>query len=309
MGNLTALSEGSLQLNYQFDAQGRRIQRSKNGQLTHRWLYLDQLRIAAELNADGSLKQQFAYGEKLNVPSLILRKGQNQTEAYRIISDHLGSVRLVVKVSDGAIMQRMRYNEYGQVLEDTNPGFQPFGYAGGLYDPDSGLVRFGARDYDAEIGRWLAKDPIGFWGSANFYAYVDNDPLNLIDPSGLINIPGIPGATGETSVHANPGPDATTHRPEHGPDHIHLGKNNGPRVRTSDFEPFSDDDARRMSRKQRKFCEALTDEAKDKIRKAQSSIFKHGRALLTIMGGSSSIAASCRADLVWCAAQIEAGGL
>ena len=184
MGNLTALSEGSLQLNYQFDAQGRRIQRSKNGQLTHRWLYLDQLRIAAELNADGSLKQQFAYGEKINVPSLILRKGQNQTEAYRIFSDHLGSVRLVVKVSDRAIVQRMRYDEYRQVLEDTNPGFQPFGYAGELYDPDSGLVRFGARDYDAETGRWLAKDPIGFGGGANFYQYALSDPVSFLDITG-----------------------------------------------------------------------------------------------------------------------------
>jgi len=71
---------------------------------------------------------------------------------------------LVVNSETGAIAQRMRYDEYGQVLEDTNPGFQPFGYAGGLYDPDSGLVRFGARDYDAEIERWLAKDPIGFGG-------------------------------------------------------------------------------------------------------------------------------------------------
>ena len=58
--SITLLSEGSLQLAYVFDPQGRRIQRSKNGQLTHRWLYLDQLRIAAELNADGSLKPRFA---------------------------------------------------------------------------------------------------------------------------------------------------------------------------------------------------------------------------------------------------------
>jgi len=79
----------------------------------------------------------------------------------------------------------MRYDEYGQVLEDTNPGFQPFGYAGGLYDPDSGLVRFGARDYDAEIGRWLAKDPIGFFGEdLNLYNYAWLNAVNLIDPTG-----------------------------------------------------------------------------------------------------------------------------
>jgi RHS repeat-associated protein len=61
-----------------------------------------------------------------------------------------------------------------------------------LYDPDTGLVRFGARDYDAQVGRWLAKDPIGFGGGqSNLYGYVANDPVNLVDPSGLILETGI----------------------------------------------------------------------------------------------------------------------
>jgi RHS repeat-associated protein len=50
------------------------------------------------------------------------------------------------------------------VTADSNPGFQPFGFAGGLYDPDTGLVRFGARDYDAAAGRWTANDPRGLAG-------------------------------------------------------------------------------------------------------------------------------------------------
>jgi hypothetical protein len=41
------------------------------------------------------------------------------------------------------------YDEFGRVLSNTNPGFQPFGFAGGIYEVDTGLVRFGARDYDA----------------------------------------------------------------------------------------------------------------------------------------------------------------
>lgn len=70
---------------------------------------------------------------------------------------------------------------------DTNPGFQPFGIAGGLYDPQTKLTRFGARDYDAEIGRWTAKDPTGFsGGDTDLYGYVVDDPVNLIDPSGEI---------------------------------------------------------------------------------------------------------------------------
>ena len=84
----------------------------------------------------------------------------------------------------------MDYDEFGNVLTDTNPGFQPFGFAGGVYDGDTGLVRFGARDYDPETGRWTAKDPIGFaGGDANLYGYVLNDPVNFVDPLGLFDNP------------------------------------------------------------------------------------------------------------------------
>ena len=87
---------------------------------------------------------------------------------------------------DGSIVQRMDYDEFGNVLVDTNPGFQPFGFAGGLYDRDTGLVRFGARDYDPHTGRWTTKDPIGFdCKDTNFYAYVENSPINIADPAGL----------------------------------------------------------------------------------------------------------------------------
>jgi RHS repeat-associated protein len=80
------------------------------------------------------------------------------------------------------VAQRLDYDAFGNVLTDTNPGFQPFGFAGGLYDPATGLVRFGARDYDAETGRWTAKDPIRFDSSGtNLYEYAKNDPINFVD--------------------------------------------------------------------------------------------------------------------------------
>jgi RHS repeat-associated protein len=107
---------------------------------------------------------------------------------YRIISDHLGSVRLVVNTTDGTIAQvaqRIDYDEFGNITSDTSPGFQPFGFAGGLYDSDTGLTRFGARDYDPVVGRWTTKDPIRFDGGLNLYGYTFNDPVNLSDPSGL----------------------------------------------------------------------------------------------------------------------------
>ena len=104
---------------------------------------------------------------------------------YRIITDNQGSVRLVVNAETGDVAQRLDYDSFGRVLRDTNPGFQPFGFQGGLYDPDTGLVEFGCRWYDAETGRWISKDPILLDGGWNVYAFCDNDPVNRTDPSGM----------------------------------------------------------------------------------------------------------------------------
>ncbi|QEI14040.1 RHS repeat-associated core domain-containing protein [Cellvibrio japonicus] len=62
----------------------------------------------------------------------------------------------------------------------------PFGFAGGLKDDDTDLVCFGYRDYDPEVGRWTARDPIGFeGGDINLYRYVLGDPINWVDIDGL----------------------------------------------------------------------------------------------------------------------------
>ena len=65
----------------------------------------------------------------------------------------------------------------------------PFGFASGLYDSDTGLVHFGYRDYDPFTGKWTAKDPLLFaGGDSNLYGYVLNDPVNLVDPLGLVDL-------------------------------------------------------------------------------------------------------------------------
>jgi RHS repeat-associated protein len=167
---------------YLVDGQNRRVGRVVNGAVTHKWLYKDQLNPVAELDAAGNVVARFIYGTTYHAPDVMLKGGAT----YRLITDHLGSVRLVVDVATGTVAQRLDYDEWGRVLVDTNPGFQPFGFAGGLYDPATGLVRFGARDYDAEVGRWTAKDPIRFaGGDENIYAYVGGDPVNLVDPGGM----------------------------------------------------------------------------------------------------------------------------
>jgi RHS repeat-associated protein len=194
LGNLRSvqLPEGQ-QIEYLIDGKNRRIGKKVNGILTQGFLYQDTLNPVAELDGNGNVVSRFVYGSKANVPDYMLKNGNT----YRILSDHLGSPRLVVDISDGSVAQRMDYDAFGNVIFDSNPGFQPFGFAGGIYDSDIKLTRFGARDYDAQTGRWTSKDPILFTGGdANLYGYVLNDPINFIDPYGLFNLillrPGTP---------------------------------------------------------------------------------------------------------------------
>ncbi|MGI0081269.1 MAG: RHS repeat-associated core domain-containing protein, partial [Nitrososphaerales archaeon] len=100
-----------------------------------------------------------------------------------------GSPLLIVNAATGAVAERISYDAWGNVTSDSSPGFQPFGFAGGLADPDTGLVQFGARDYDPQTGRWISRDPIAFaGGDTNLYGYVLDDPINLLDPAGLFNL-------------------------------------------------------------------------------------------------------------------------
>ena len=185
-GNLRqVVLDSGVTIDYVIDASNRRVGKKVGGSLVKGWLYKDQLNPVAELDGAGTVEKIFVYGSKANVPDYIEDLAAGET--YRVISDHLGSVRLVVDSSDGSVVQRLDYGPFGRVMLDTNPGLQPFGFAGGLYDYQTGLVRFGARDYDPETGRWTSKDPIGFaGGDTNLYGYVLGDPMNLTDPNGQI---------------------------------------------------------------------------------------------------------------------------
>ncbi|WP_437592179.1 RHS repeat-associated core domain-containing protein [Sorangium sp. So ce1000] len=169
-------------IDYLVDGEGHRIWKQRNGVNVQGFLYRSDLQPAAELDGAGGVVARFVYGRGRNVPDLMIKGGAT----YRILTDHRGSPRLVVNTANGVVAQRMDFDEFGRVLMDTSPGFQPFGFAGGLYDRDTGFVRFGERDYDPETGRWTAKDPIYFdGGSSNIYEYAKGDPVNHRDPSGL----------------------------------------------------------------------------------------------------------------------------
>jgi RHS repeat-associated protein len=162
-------------IDYVIDSENRRVAKKINGAVVRKWIYEDQLKPVAEFDGSGTLLARYLDG--------VTVKGST---SYRVVKDHLGTPRLLVNSSTGAIAQRLDLDEWGQFTADSSAGFQAFGFAGGIYDPDTGLVRFGARDYDPVAGRWTAKDPIRFeGGQPNIYVYVGNSPLNMTDPTGM----------------------------------------------------------------------------------------------------------------------------
>jgi RHS repeat-associated protein len=190
LGNLrdVVLPDGT-QITYVIDPQDRRIGRNVNGNWTHKWIYQDGLNPIAEMDAENRIRKAFVYADKGHVPAYMLTFDVNGNEngQYRIVSDLLGSVRAVYDLYGGYLIQQIDYDVWGNIVNDTNPDFQPFAFAGGLYDQKTKLTRFGARDYDPETGRWTAKDPVLFKGKdTNLYGYVANDPVNGFDPTGLL---------------------------------------------------------------------------------------------------------------------------
>ncbi len=177
-------------IQYLVDGQDRRVGKKKNGVLEKAWLYRNQLNPAAELDGAGNLVGRFVYGSKSNVPEYVVRGGVT----YRVLSDHLGSPRALVDVATGTVAWRADFDAWGnRTLIAGTADFVPFGFAGGMFDAETGLTRFGARDYDARVGRWTGKDPIGLVpapkpGSAvpNAFGYAWGDSVNRADPSGRV---------------------------------------------------------------------------------------------------------------------------
>ncbi|MBY0413697.1 MAG: hypothetical protein K2Q18_06010, partial [Bdellovibrionales bacterium] len=196
-GNLKSWNNGTSAITYEIDPAQRRLGKIVNGTLNQRYMYNPEGQLIGELNSTNQLVKTFVYGSKRHVPDYYINSTNNK---FRIITDHLGSVRLVISetimvstpenpnppIGPMIVSKIMEHDEFGRVLQDTNPGLIPFGFAGGVYDSGTGLVQFGARGYDPQVGRWLSKDPIGFdGGDVNLYGYTFNDPINGIDPTGL----------------------------------------------------------------------------------------------------------------------------
>jgi RHS repeat-associated protein len=188
-GNLKSVTLPSKTINYKVDAFNRRTTKLNGSTIDSFFVWNTSNQLVGITDASGVMVSRFVYGSKPHVPDY-MKIGTNE---FQIISNHLGSPVMVVNSATGVIEQEITYDEFGKIVSDTAPGFTPFGFAGCLYDVETKLCRFGARDYDASIGRWLSKDPIRFdGGDTNLYGYVFNDPINFIDPEGTLAFLAVP---------------------------------------------------------------------------------------------------------------------
>jgi RHS repeat-associated protein len=199
-GNLIKKTQGSAVTNYSWNYDDMLTQIGTGGH-TYRYDGLDNRRakivnavetryvvdpggslsqVLAETNASGVITAYYVYG--LGLISKITPAGQ----AYYYHYDGIGSTIGITDAS-GNIVNKYAYDAFGKVLSQTETIPNPFKYVGrfGVMDEGNGLLYMRARYYDPQVGRFINKDPIGLAGGLNMYAYVGNDPINLLDPTGL----------------------------------------------------------------------------------------------------------------------------
>ncbi|MBK8742437.1 MAG: hypothetical protein IPM02_24415 [Betaproteobacteria bacterium] len=181
-GELLQAVVGGQTVTYAYDGLRRRVSRTDAGGTTQ-YLYGNPesaLQITHARNSSGVLTTYY-YDEGRRLFAL-----QRGATRYYVATDQLGSPRVIADAT-GVVTRATDYDAFGEVIADSNPAFDiVIGYAGGLADSATGLVRFGLRDYDPAAGRWTARDPAVFrGGQTNLYAYVNNNPVNLVDPAGF----------------------------------------------------------------------------------------------------------------------------
>jgi RHS repeat-associated protein len=103
------------------------------------------------------------------------------------LADRLGSIDVLVNEA-GVIVDQRTYDSFGNTLSQLDPTVKfRFGYTGRESDPETGLYYYRARYFDANVGRFISTDPIGFEaGDSNLYRYVNNSSTLFTDPSGKI---------------------------------------------------------------------------------------------------------------------------
>lgn len=179
---------GVLIARYGYDVAGRRIVKrvysaSTGGTVGYLRMVYAGAQVAFETDSNNTgLSTIYTWGP--GVDKLVAV--QVATTAYTVVTDALGSVRALVRRSDGAWAGRLRYDPYGQLVDSV--GAQPalrYRWTGREYDAETGFYFHRTRYYDPTVGRFVQEDQIGYAGGGNLYAYVDGDVLQARDTDGL----------------------------------------------------------------------------------------------------------------------------
>jgi RHS repeat-associated protein len=162
---------------YAHDGDGKRASSTVGG-VTTRSVY-DAVGGLPMLLDDGTRKYVYGLG-------LAYAVSGSTIEVYH--TDGLGSVRALTDAA-GQVTATYRTDEFGVPTATTGSSGQPFGYTGEQRDSATEMVYLRARMYDPAMGRFIQRDPypgaIGAPLSLNRFSYVQNNPINLVDPSGL----------------------------------------------------------------------------------------------------------------------------
>jgi RHS repeat-associated protein len=176
---IQAVTPSSGSVSYKYDALGRRIQSAPSSGFSTNFTY-DGQDVAQDKTSAGVIT------EYLNSPGIDNKIRQKiGTTLYYFAQDHLGSTTALTD-SKGALVERETYDAYGNTAGTAKTRY---GFTGRERDSLTGLQYNRARFYDPQLGRFISEDPIGLNGGLNFYAYVENSPINATDPSGLCTDP------------------------------------------------------------------------------------------------------------------------
>ncbi|EAQ79300.1 Calx-beta domain-containing protein [Blastopirellula marina] len=141
----------------------------------------------------GNLTNRFLYGPHVDqvLASEEVASTATAGDVLWVLTDNLGTVRDLAEYDAGTdattIVNHFAYDAFGQVASETNSAVDfLFAFTGRERDEESSLQYSRARYYEAELGRWISADPLGFDAmDPNLYRYVGNSPSFAIDPSGL----------------------------------------------------------------------------------------------------------------------------
>lgn len=175
---------------FQYDALGRRVQKSSNGIPVN--YYYAGLQQTEERNGADSLLAEQVF---VNALKPVIRRTGNQQYFYH--QDHLGSTEAITD-SLGRLKEWYRYEDFGKTsMYDslnnpltTSSVNNSILFTGQKYDAHNGSYNFHYRNYSPSTGTFSQRDPIGYADQMGMYQYVGNNPGNLTDPLGLAPCPG-----------------------------------------------------------------------------------------------------------------------